>query len=218
MSATLEIAREQMIEQQVHAWQVFDERVLDAMRTVRREQFAPQRFGMLALADTGIPIGHGQSMLAPKLDGRILEALAIKPTDMALDVGTGSGFLAACMGRLAARVQSLEIFDDLASRARASLVSHASNNVAVETVDAFQWSAGPDYDVIAVTGSLPVYDVRFERWLKVGGRLFVVIGEAPVMQAQLITRTSERDWSTTTLFETSIEPLMNAARPSQFLL
>jgi len=189
MNARADTARMQMVEQQVHTWDVFDERVLDTMRKVKREQFAPRRFGELAFADTPIPLGHGQHMLAPKVDGRILQALEVKPTDVALEIGTGSGFLAACLGRLAARVQSLEIMTDLAARARDNLVRSAANNVAVETADAFRWESGPEYDVIALTGSLPLYDDRFERWLRVGGRLFAVEGEAPVMRAIKVVRT-----------------------------
>lgn len=218
MSARAEIARMQMVEQQVHTWDVFDERVLEVMRKVKREQFAPRRFGELAFADTPIPLGHGQHMLAPKLDGRILQTLALKPTDVVLEIGTGSGFLAACMGRLAARVQSLEIMTDLATRSRENLVRSAANNVAVETADAFRWESGPEYDAIAITGSLPLYDDRFERWLRVGGRLFVVEGEAPVMRALKIVKTGEREWTRTALFETVIDPLVNAPRPSPFVL
>lgn len=218
MNARADSVRAQMVEQQVHTWDVFDERVLDVMRRVKREQFAPRRFGELALADTPIPLGHGQHMLAPKVDGRILQALEIKPTDVALDVGTGSGFLAACLGRLAARVQSLEIMTDLATQARENLVRSAANNVAVETADVFRWESGPEYDVIALTGSLPSYDDRFERWLRPGGRLFVVEGEAPVMRALKIVRTADGSWTRTSLFETSIDPLVNAPRPSGFAL
>jgi protein-L-isoaspartate(D-aspartate) O-methyltransferase len=213
----IEFARQQMIEQQVHAWEVFDDRVLNAMREVRREQFAPAAYRGVALADAAIPLGHGQFMLPPKLDGRVLQALLVKPDDVVLDVGTGSGYLAGCLGRLAARVQSLEIFPDLAEQARARLFDAAINNVAVEVANAMELQENARYDAIAVTSSLPMYDERFQRALKPGGRLFIVVGQAPVMEAWKVTRIGEREWQRESLFETSIEPLVNAPRPPEFV-
>lgn len=213
----VEIAREQMIEQQVHAWEVFDERVLNAMREVQRELFVPDAFRNVAFADTEIPLAHGEYMLAPKFQGRILAALDIQPDDVALEIGTGTGYLAACMGRLAARVRSLEIHADLAADARARLLEAHANNVGVEVADALQLDESARYDVIAVTGSLPVYDERFQRALKPGGRLFVVVGQSPVMEAWQVTRVGEREWERQSLFETVMKPLLNAPRPSDFV-
>jgi protein-L-isoaspartate(D-aspartate) O-methyltransferase len=213
----IEAAREQMIEQQVHAWDVFDERVLTTMRQVPRELFAPGRYRNLAFADVEIPLLHGQSMLPAKVHGRILQALAIGPADVALEVGAGSGYLTACMGKLASQVRSLEIFPELADQARANVLATAVNNVAVETADALQVDERFAYDAIAVTGSLPLYDERFQRALKLGGRLFVVVGQAPVMEAWKVTRIGEREWRRESLFETVVAPLINAARPSAFV-
>ena len=213
----IEIARQQMIEQQVHAWEVFDDRVLAVMREIKREEFAPGAYRDVAFADAPIPLTHGQFMLPPKFDGRILQLLAVRPDDVALEVGTGTGFLSACLGRLAARVQSLEIFEDLARSARQHLLAAAVNNVSVEVADAMQFEHGAQYDVIAVTGSLPIYDERFQRALKPGGRLFVVVGQAPAMEAWKVTRIGEREWQRESVFETSIEPLINAPRPSEFV-
>jgi protein-L-isoaspartate(D-aspartate) O-methyltransferase len=213
----IEIAREQMIEQQVHAWDVFDERVLAVMREIPREQFAPPRYRDVAFADAPIPLPHGQSMLPAKIQGRILQALSLGPEDVVLEVGTGNGYLAACMGRLVARVRSLEIFPDLADTARAQLLAAAVNNVAVETGDAMQFNEQGAYDAIAVTGSLPLYDERFQQALRIGGRLFVVVGQAPVMEAWQVTRTGEREWQRQSLFETVLDPLLNAPRPSAFV-
>ncbi|MET0533034.1 MAG: rRNA adenine N-6-methyltransferase family protein, partial [Steroidobacter sp.] len=151
----IELAREQMVEQQVHAWEVFDERVLTTMREVRREQFAPASLREVAFADASIPLPPGQMMLPAKLHGRILQALSVNPADIALEIGAGSGFLSACLGMLAARVRSLEIFPDLADLARRNLFEAAINNVSVEVADATQFSEQSAYDVIAVTGSLP---------------------------------------------------------------
>ncbi len=213
----IEAAREQMIEQQVHAWDVFDERVLTTLRQVPRELFAPGRYRNLAFADVEIPLLHGQSMLPAKVHGRILQALAIGPADVALEVGAGSGYLTACMGKLASQVRSLEIFPELADQARANVLATAVNNVAVETADALQLEERFAYDAIAVTGSLPLYDERFQRALKLGGRLFVVVGQAPVMEAWKVTRIGEREWRRESLFETVVAPLINAARPSAFV-
>jgi len=213
----IEAAREQMIEQQVHAWDVFDERVLSTLRQVPRELFAPGRYRNLAFADVEIPLLHGQSMLPAKVHGRILQALAIDPADVALEVGAGSGYLTACMGKLASQVRSLEIFPELADQARANVLATAVNNVAVETADALQLEERFASDAIAVTGSLPLYEERFQRALKLGGRLFVVVGQAPVMEAWKVTRIGEREWRRESLFETVVAPLINAARPSAFV-
>jgi len=206
-----------MVEQQVNTWDVFDERVLAVMQEVRRERFTPPAWEAVAFADADIPLAHGQVMLPPKIHGRILQALNPGADDVALEIGTGSGYLAACMGRLAGRVRSLEIFADLADSARASLVAAAANNVAVETADGMQLDEPSAYDVIAVTGSLPVYDERFQRALRPGGRLFVVVGQAPVMEAWKITRVGEREWQRESLFETVVAPLVNASRPPAFV-
>lgn len=213
----IEAAREQMIEQQVRAWDVLDERVLTTMRQVCREQFAPARYREVAFADGPIRLPHGQSMLPAKIHGRILQALEIDPTDVALEVGAGTGYLSACLGRLASRVRALEIFADLAELARVNVLAAAVNNVAVEVADAMQLTEQASYDVIAVTGSLPLYDERFQQALRIGGRLFVVVGQAPVMEAWKVTRVGEREWLREGLFETVLEPLVNAPRPSAFV-
>jgi len=217
MSTQVEYARQQMIHQQVRAWEVLDNAVLDVLARVKREDFVPAAFRHVAFADAAVPLAHGQCMLAPKLDGRILQALGVLPTDHVLDVGAGSGFLAACLGRLAAHVRSLEIFPDLADVARANLHRAAVNNVAVEALDALTLDEQQRYNVIAVTGSLPAYDERFQRALKVGGRLFVVVGAGPVMEAFKVVRVSDNQFTREPLFETAVEPLINAARPSGFV-
>ena len=213
----IELAREQMIGQQVNTWDVFDERVLTVMRQVPREQFIPAGMQGVAFADAPIPLPHGQSMLAPKVHGRILQALDLGPNDVTLEVGSGSGYLTACMARLSARVRSLEIVPELADFARERLLATAVNNASVETADGMQLEEPERYDAIAVTGSLPLYDERFQRSLKVGGRLFVIVGQSPVMEAWKITRLGEREWQREGLFETSVQPLINAPRPAEFV-
>ena len=217
MPMNFEIAREQMIEQQVHTWEVFDDRVLAAMRSVPREHFTPAAYREVAFADAPIPLAQGQWMLPAKIHGRILQLLQIQPADVVLEVGTGSGYLSACLGRLASRVQSLELFDELAQAARQSLLQAAINNVSVDATDALRLEVEAGYDAIAVTGSLPLYDERFQRALRKGGRLFVVVGAAPVMEAWLVTRVGEREWHRESVFETCIDPLVNAPRPSPFV-
>lgn len=216
MNPNLEAARRQMIEQQVRAWEVLDDRVLEILATVPRERFVPEAYRDVAFADTEIPLAHGQCMLAPKVEGRILQALALGREDEVLEVGTGSGFFTACLARLASHVRSLEIFPDLAQGAARTLKSIPVTNVTVEAVDATTLDESGLYDAIVLTASLPVYDPRFQRALRRDGRLFVVTGTAPVMQARLVTRTTDDQWVTETLFETVIPPLINAAVPDAF--
>lgn len=213
----LQAAREQMVEQQVRTWDVLDERVLQTMLQVQREQFAPARYRDVAFADSAIPLAHGQTMLPAKVHGRILQALAVTEGDLVLEVGAGSGYLSACLGKLAARVRSLEIFPELAEQARANLLAARVNNVSVEAADAMQFNEQSGYDVIAVSGSLPTYDERFQQALRIGGRLFVIVGQPPIMEAWKVVRVGEREWQRQALFETVIEPLINAPRPSAFV-
>ncbi len=213
-----EAAREQMILQQVRGWDVLDERVLDVMRRIPRERFVPAAWRELAFTDTDIPLGHDARMLAPKVVGRVLQALEIAAGDRALEIGTGSGFLTACLAAQAASVRTLELHADLAAAARERLGSIGVANAEVVTADVYAHGmlGGESYDIIAVTGSLPLDDERFQRRLAIGGRMFVVVGEAPVMAARLVRRVSEREWVTESLFETSIVPLVGARRRESF--
>jgi protein-L-isoaspartate(D-aspartate) O-methyltransferase len=210
-------ARRQMIEQQVRAWDVLDLQVLAAMERVPREEFTPPAYRELAFADMSVPLGHGQSMLAPKLEGRILQALELQPDDSVLEIGTGSGYFAACLGALARSVRSVEIFADLAAAARASLTRSDVHNVAVEAADAFALADDTRYDAVVLTGSLPVYDPRFEQRLAVGGRLFAVVGQGPIMEARRVTCTAPGQWLRESLFETVMDPLIHAAEPPKFV-
>ena len=213
---TTAYAREQMIEQQVRAWDVLDERVLDVMRKVPRELFVPQGQRYRAYADAEVPLPGGQNMLRPSVVGRLLQALLPGATERVLEIGTGTGFVTACLRAMATQVRTLEIFPELAGTARRNLALSGLDDVEVVDADAMQGDSGARYDVIALTASLPVYDARFERMLTAGGRLFVVVGAAPVMDARLVTRTSEDSVTTRSLFETVIDPLVNAARPAEF--
>jgi protein-L-isoaspartate(D-aspartate) O-methyltransferase len=210
-------ARRQMIEQQVRAWDVLDLRVLDAMGRVPREAFVPMVYRDLAFADMNVPLGEGQSMLAPNVEGRILQALAVTPADRVIEVGTGSGYFAACLGQLARSVHSVEVRPALARAALENLARNGSHNVTVEVLDAMTLDVDGEYDVIALTGSLPVYDARFERALKIGGRLFVVVGTRPVMEARRVARAGHGEWTTESLFETVMDPLLHAPTPPKFV-
>ena len=210
-------ARQQMVDQQIRTWEVLDPRVLDVLSQVPREIFVPKNFREIAFADSQIPIGYGQSMLAPKLQGRILQALAAGGSESALEVGTGTGYLSACLGLLAAQVHSIDIQPELTQQASANLRQVHGARATCETRDAFSPAPLGEYDVIAVTGSLPVYDARFEKALRVGGRLFVVIGSAPVMEALLIRRVDQSEWVRESLFETVIDPLINATSLPRFV-
>ncbi len=205
-----------MVDQQVRTWEVLDPRVLDALAAVPRERFVPDGYRDLAFADGPIPIGCGQSLLAPKLHGRILQALEIEAPCHVLEIGTGTGYLCACLARLAGTVRSLELHAPLADAARRNLQGFPGS-ITIETADALATGLGGPWDAIAVTASLPQYDARFEQALRVGGRLFVVVGQAPVMEATLVRRVSATAFTRESLFETVIAPLEGAAAPSRFV-
>jgi protein-L-isoaspartate(D-aspartate) O-methyltransferase len=216
MNAKTEAARRQMIDQQVRTWDVLDARVLGALGVVPRERFVPEAYRGVAFADAPIPIGHGQWMLPPALEGRILQALAPLRGERALEVGTGSGFFAACLAQMTGSVDSIEIHADLAAGAARAIGEAGISRITVETGDALAREFDAAYEVIAVTGSLPAPERRLERALVTGGRMFVVIGVAPVMEARLVTRTGEESWLSEPLFETRIEPLLLPVAPSRF--
>jgi protein-L-isoaspartate(D-aspartate) O-methyltransferase len=211
-----EQAREQMVEQQVRAWDVLDERVLAVMRSVPRERFVPDQQRFLAFADVEIALAHTQHMLRPSVAGKLLQALDLLGSEHVLEVGTGSGFVTACLAEMSQTVRSVEIFSDLAELARANLAHLDVANVQVVNGDALQLPQDTRFEAIALTASLPAYDERWERQLAVGGRLFVVVGEAPIMEARLVRRLSEETWTSESLFETIVDPLRNAWRPEEF--
>jgi protein-L-isoaspartate(D-aspartate) O-methyltransferase len=222
---SVNLAREQMIEQQVRAWEVLDARVLALLRNVPRERFVPDSQRFLAFADVEVPLPNGQHMLRPNIAGRLLQALELSGTERVLEIGAGTGFITACLAAASAHVRSAEVFADLADSARANLAAVGVTNAEVITVDAMQAGvqlesnadqSATRYHAIAVTGSLPVYDERFQRLLEVGGRLFVIVGDAPVMEARLVRRVAEDAWVTESLFETVVDPLVNARRPPGF--
>ncbi len=212
----IDFARRQMVNQQVRGWNVYDEHVLATLATVPREQFVPAAYATLAFADTEIAIGHGQHMMTPTVEGRVLQALGLNGSERVLEVGTGSGFLTACLARLAASVTTIDIYDDFLESAANKLGDFGVDNVELLQMDAMQALPEGSFDAIAVTGSLQSFDPRFVNALNQEGRLFVVVGDTAAMQAKLVERTADNDWNTVSLFETSLVPLVNAALPPQF--
>jgi protein-L-isoaspartate(D-aspartate) O-methyltransferase len=213
-----EVARTQMLSQQLRAWEVLDERVLRAFAETPREDFVPRDYRDLAFADIEIPLGHGQSMLAPKVEGRILQALQVEPIDDVLVIGTGSGYLTACLARLAKRVTAVDIFPDFATNAAPKLAACGIHNVELKTADALTLPYRAQFDAIAVTASVNTLDDNFVAMLRPQGRLFIVVGREPAMEAQLVTLQPNGTTTITALFETVLPPLINAERPEPFVL
>ena len=218
MSAmNIEQARFNMIEQQIRPWDVLDDRVLQVISGTPREAFVPERYRALAFSDISIPLDHGQVMMAPKVEGKLLQSLTLQPTDSVLEIGTGSGYLTACLAKLAGRVHSVDLYEDFMEQAHNKLEQQGISNVTLVTADAANgWDTAGGFDAIAVTGSLPVLHQGFHKALNLGGRLFVITGRPPIMQALLITRVAEQEWNQESLFETSVPPLVNAPEPEAF--
>jgi protein-L-isoaspartate(D-aspartate) O-methyltransferase len=209
-------AMEQMIGQQVRTWEVLDELVLAAMRSVPRELFVPAAWRSLAYADTALPLPLGKHMLTPMLAGRILQAVAPRAGSQLLEIGTGSGYLSACCAALGATVQSLELHPQLADTARSNLQAAGVAGVEVTTADGLQITAAERYDCVVLTASLPIWQPQFQRALRVGGRLFAVVGEGAAMEARLVERLASGEYQSRVLFETTLEALDNAPRTPVF--
>jgi protein-L-isoaspartate(D-aspartate) O-methyltransferase len=213
------LARNNMVEQQVRPWDVLDMRVLDVMEALPRENFVPEGRQGLAYADTEIPLGGGEAMLAPKVVGRLLQALAPTQSDLALEIGSGSGYVTACLARLAARVDSVERVDAFRLAARGRLDALGIDNASLRTATVTpSWAPpGSRYDVISVNGAMDEYVPFLEPYLSLGGRLFVVVGSPPVMEARLVIRVAEKSFRTERLFETSLKPLKGFEHRPEFV-
>ena len=214
-------ARELMVEQQVRPWDVLDPRVLAALASVPRDAFVPAAHRALAYADVPLPLGHGEVMMKPVVEGRMLQALALQPGDEVLEIGTGSGWIAACLGQLAGQVLSVERHADLAETARNRLdATGLGSNVTVEVVDAMAFDTDRRFDAVCVTGAVDAIPGRFLQWLRPGGRLFAVRGRTPAMEAVLLHRDGEavNALRLESLFETDLPYLAGAAPVPQFSL
>jgi protein-L-isoaspartate(D-aspartate) O-methyltransferase len=210
-------AREQMTYQQVRAWSALAPEALAVFDRLPREQFVPTAWQRLAYADLPAPLGHGQHMLRPSVVGRIVQAVGIQPGNLVLEIGTGSGYVSACLALLGGKVHSLEIHGDIAEQARHNLRAAGLGDVQVEQADAFALPAtGPRFDVVVLTGSMPVYDPRFEAFLRPGGRLFAVVGRDPIMEARLVTLDAQGSRMVHSLFETNTDQLLHAPDPAVF--
>lgn len=211
----VEQSRFNMVEQQVRTWEVLDAKVLHLLQTLPREAFVPKAYQGLAFADIEIPLGHGQTMLSPKIEGRFLQALALTAQDKVLEIGTGAAYLTALMAKQAKHVDSYEVHCALSNQAGKSLSAQKIKNVTLHVGDGLALANG-QYQAIVLTGSLPVYPQAMERLLAIGGRMLVVVGSAPVMQAILVSRVDENSFKQDVLFETCLPVLENAPQPSRF--
>lgn len=223
----IEKARHNMIEQQIRTWEVLDQSVLDLLAVVKRENFVPQAFRLLAFVDMEIPLkvelgdgtvyDSGESMFAPKMEARFLQELAIRPHERVIEIGTGSGYMAALAAHKAQHVVSIEIDERLRHFGAANLARAGVRNVTVEVGDGARgWSARAPYDVILVSGSVPALPAEMLAQLKIGGRLAAIVGSPPVMTAQIVTRVSDAGYETLKIFETRVKALRNAWQPSTF--
>jgi protein-L-isoaspartate(D-aspartate) O-methyltransferase len=217
MSIDFESVRNTMVEQQVRPWEVLDPRVLDAITAVPREQFVPAAYRTLAYADLPLPLAHGESMMKPVVEGRLLQALSLAPEDEVLEIGTGSGYLTACLAHLAREVVTVDLHADFSAQARARLDALGIGNVRVETADAMSFAPGRTFDAIAVTGAVAELPEAFKQWLKPGGRMFVVTGRSPVQTAHRLTWRADRLHGEA-LFETDIPYLRGAEPVARFVL
>lgn len=217
MGTHTEQARFNMIAQQIRPAEVLDDRVLETMAEVPREDFVPDHFKNLAFSDINVPIGHGEVMMKPIMEARLLQALKIQPTDKILEIGTGSGYFTTLLARLGSHVESVEIEPELLKQAQEKLSAHDISNVTLVEGDASHgWKDG-QYDVIAITGSIPILPESFQKQLNVGGRMVVITGTSPVMETLLITRVAEDQWERASLFETDFPALRNVEQPQAFI-
>ena len=210
-------AREAMVEQQVRPWDVLDPRVLEVLMRLPREAYAPAAHRELAYADIALPLAHGESMMKPVVEGRVLQALALDGSGDVLEIGTGSGFMAACLGQLARAVTTIERHGDLAATAQATLMAQGASNVSVQHADAFAWEPGRQFDAICVGGAVDAIPERVLGWLRPGGRMFIVRGRAPAMEAVLV-HADVNGPRVESLFETELAYLAGAAPVPAFAL
>ena len=212
------LARQHMIESQLRTWDVRDERVIEAVGRTPREDYVPRNYRSIAFVDMNIPLGHGQVMMAPKLEARLLQELELKPTDKVLEIGTGSGHMTALLAALSRHVVSVEIFPEFTADAAAKLAHHGVRNITLETGDGARgWDRQQPYDAILVTGSTPLLPEAFQQSLTIGGRLIAIVGTAPAMEVRRIRRIDAQSFKEESLFETVLPPLINALEPPRFV-
>ncbi len=217
MSMNFDQARFNMVEQQIRPWEVLDAKVLELLETTQREDFVPVRYRKMAFSDIAIPLDHDQSMMKPVIEGRLLQALELQPDETVLEIGTGSGFITACLAKLAKSVVSVDIYDQFTKEAAAKLKDKKLDNVELETGDVMSgWQPEQAHDVLVVTGSVEAVPDHFRGWVNPGGRMFVVCGESPAMEAKLLTKLNATEWREESLFETDLARLINAEKAPEF--
>lgn len=217
MTMNVEHARHAMIEQQVRPWDIVDLQVLAAMSAVPRENFVPPAYRDLAFADTELPIGHGETMFKPVLEGRMLQGLKLQPNDEVLEIGTGTGFITACLASLCRSLVTVDLHADFIANAKNRLAALDLNNVRYEQADALAFNPDQQFDAIAVTGAVTDVPQVFLDWLRPGGRLFIIHGQSPAQEAVCLTR-SAQGFDTESLFETDIPYLVGAQPVDRFSL
>ncbi len=219
MSLNIELARRNMVEQQVRPWDVLDSRVLEAITAIRREDFVPSACRNLAFADLELPLGHAEVMMKPVVEGRVLQAVAPTRAESVLEIGTGSGFLTACLARMAGDVVSIEQHADFVAAARVRLAGARLRNVHVEAAEAVhEFTPEQTFDVMLVTGAVATLPPRWRDWVRPGGRLFAIVGESPAQRALLYARDADGQWSEEVMFETDLPYLSHAAPAARFAL
>jgi protein-L-isoaspartate(D-aspartate) O-methyltransferase len=217
MSMNFDQARFNMVEQQIRPWEVLDLRVLELLESMHREDFVPVRYRKMAFSDIAIPLDHGQVMMKPVVEGRLLQALELQPDETVLEIGTGSGFITACLAHMAKRVVSVDCFEQFTREAGQKLKEKNIDNVELETGDVMTgWQPEQAHDVLVVTGSVEDVPDHFRGWVNPGGRMFVVCGESPAMEAKLLTKLNATEWREESLFEIDLARLVNAEKAPEF--
>ncbi len=219
MAMNFEQARQNMVENQVRPWEVLDADVLETLKTVRREDFVAPAHRNVAFADLNLPLGHDEVMMKPVIEGRVLQALELKKTDTVLEIGTGSGYLTACLAALAGKVTSIDMHADFVEAARQRLATAGVTNAELSTAEAVNdYTPAGVFDVVVVTGAVQSVPEKFVRWLKTGGRMFVVRGDSPAQTAVLLTHEGDGRYREESLFETDLPYLAHAAPVKRFVL
>ena len=217
-SLNFDVARRNMIDCQIRPWKVLDERVLELVARLPREDYVPKAHRNLAFMDLNIPLGHGEVMMAPKLEARLAQELEINPSDKILEIGTGSGYMTALLAALGRHAVSVEIRPEFTAEAATRLAHHGVRNITLETGDGARgWDRQKPYDVIVLTGSTPILPEAFQQSLAIGGRLIAIVGTAPAMEVKRIHRLGEHSFQEDSLFETVLPPLRNALEPARFV-
>ena len=217
MSMNFDQARFNMVEQQIRTWEVLDAQVLELLESSHREDFVPVRYRKMAFSDIAVPLDHDQAMMKPVVEGRLLQALELKADETVLEIGTGSGFVTACLAQMAKRVVSVDIYEQFTNETATKLKEKGIDNVELETGDVMTgWQPEQALDVLVVTGSLEEIPDQFRGWVNPGGRMFVICGDAPAMEAKLLTKLNATEWREESLFETDLARLINAEKAAEF--